>query len=100
MCATGPKDLKQRHWFRLLEGAPLSLNEMLFFHRPSGSLIASDSFYGGYAAGETPTWFTRFWFKLTKGGSFRGHRLPVYRTARAVSHGEPIKLLKCIPLGW
>ena len=82
--------------FRLLEGAPLSLNEMLFFHRPSGSLIASDSFYGGYAVGETPTWFARFWFKLTKSGSFRGHRLPVYRTARAVSHGEPIKLLKCI----
>ena len=79
--------------FRLLDGAPLSLNEVLFFHRPSGTLIASDSFYGGYAADETPTWFARFWFKLTKAGSFRGHRLPVYRTARAVSHGDPDRLL-------
>merc|ERR1711997_1426355 len=30
---------------KLLEGAPLSLNEYLFFHVFSGTLIASDSFY-------------------------------------------------------
>ena len=63
----------------LLEGAPLCLNEYLFFHPASGTLLASDSFYGGYTGSETPTWFARLWFKLTKAGSFRAARLPVYR---------------------
>ena len=73
-----------------------SLNEMLLHHAPSGTLITSDSFYGGFGSGETPTWFARFWFKLTKAGSFRGHRLPVYRTSRAVSDGDPTQLLECV----
>jgi len=89
-------DLGSELQFRLLEGNPLSLNEMLLYHTPSETLIATDSFYGGYGGGETPTWFARFWFKLTKAGSFRGHRLPVYRTARAVSDGDPAKLLECV----
>ena len=85
---------------RLLHAPPntgfRSLNEMLLYHTPSETLIATDSFYGGYGGGETPTWFARFWFKLTKAGSFRGHRLPVYRTARAVSDGDPEQLLECV----
>ena len=80
---------------KLLEGAPLSLNEYLFFHKSSGTLIASDSFYGGYAHSETPTWFARLWFKLTKAGSFRAVRLPIYRTSRVLSHGDKYKLLSC-----
>ena len=31
----------------LLQGAPLSLNEFLFYHGASSTLVASDSFYGG-----------------------------------------------------
>ena len=45
----------------------LSLNEFVFFHKESGTLVASDSFYGGYTEKEVPTWFARLWFKLTKG---------------------------------
>ena len=73
-----------------LAGAPLCLNEYLFFHAASGTLLASDSFYGGYADAETPTWFARLWFKLTKYGSFRAARLPVYRTSRVLSHGSEV----------
>lgn len=64
---------------RHLQGAPLNLNEYLFYHDTSGTMIASDSFYGGYAAEETPSWFARLWFKLTRRGSFRTARLPIYR---------------------
>ena len=66
----------------LLEGAPLSLNEFLFYHGASSTLVASDSFYGGYHEDETPTWFARLWFKLTRGGSFRKTRLPIYRCVK------------------
>jgi len=79
---------------KLLKGAPLSLNEFLFFHPVSGTLIASDSFYGGYADAETPTWFARLWFKLTKSGSFRAARLPIYRTSRVLSHGDQEQLME------
>jgi len=79
---------------KLLRGAPLSLNEFLFFHSDSGTLIASDSFYGGYADNETPTWFARLWFKLTKSGSFRAARLPIYRTSRVISHGDQEQLIE------
>lgn len=86
----------------LLEGAPLSLNEFLFYHRDSGTLVASDTFYGGYVREERPTWFARLWFKLTRDGSFRDARLPIYRseelnlevfrlilrTSRVLSHGD------------
>ena len=64
---------------RLLEGAPLALNEFMFYHKASGTLIASDSFYGGYSPQECPSWFARLWFKLTRDGSFRRCRLPMYR---------------------
>jgi len=74
---------------RHLQGAPLNLNEYLFYHDTSGTMIASDSFYGGYAAEETPSWFARLWFKLTRRGSFRTARLPIYRTSRVVTHGDP-----------
>jgi len=84
---------------RLLHGAPLSLNEFVFFHKESGTLVASDSFYGGYTEKEVPTWFARLWFKLTKAGSFRTARLSVYRTARVQSHGSAARLLDCVA-GW
>merc|ERR1712012_68118 len=77
----------------LVQGAPLSLNEFLFYHGASSTLVASDSFYGGYEKEETPSWFARLWFKLTRGGSFRVARLPIYRTSRVVSHGSPSTLL-------
>ena len=79
---------------KLLKGAPLSLNEFLFFHPVSGTLIASDSFYGGYSNAETPTWFARLWFKLTKAGSFRAARLTIYRTSRVISHGDQEQLIE------
>jgi len=78
----------------LVQGAPLSLNEFLFYHGASSTLVASDSFYGGYEKEETPSWFARLWFKLTRGGSFRVARLPIYRTSRVVSHGSPSTLLQ------
>ena len=82
---------------KLLKGAPLSLNEFLFFHPVSGTLIASDSFYGGYSNAETPTWFARLWFKLTKAGSFRAARLPIeYRTSRVISHGDQEQLIESV----
>jgi len=81
---------------KLLKGAPLSLNEFLFYHPDSGTLIASDSFYGGYSDSETPTWFARLWFKLTKSGSFRAARLPIYRTSRVISHGDEEKLVSSV----
>jgi len=81
---------------KLIIGAPLSLNEFVFYHPDSGTLIASDSFYGGYTDNEVPTWFARFWFKLTKSGSFRAVRLPIYRTSRVISHGDPELLLDCV----
>lgn len=79
-----------------LEGAPLALNEFLFHHTESSTLLASDSFYGGYPDDETPTWFARLWFKLTKSGSFRAPRLPIYRTSRVISHGDRAKLIKSV----
>lgn len=81
---------------KLLKGAPLSLNEFVFFHPVSGTLIASDSFYGGYYDEETPTWFARLWFKLTKSGSFRAARLPIYRTSRVISHGDQEQLIESV----
>jgi len=81
---------------KLLKGAPLSLNEFVFFHSLSGTLIASDSFYGGYSDSETPTWFARLWFKLTKSGSFRAARLPIYRTSRVISHGDQDQLIESV----
>lgn len=77
----------------LLQGAPLNLNEFLFYHEASATLIASDTFYGGYVKEETPSWFARLWFKLTRDGSFRRPRLPSYRTSRVVTHGSPQLLL-------
>merc|ERR1739842_198344 len=56
----------------------------------------ADSFYGGYADEETPTWFARIWFKLTKYGSFRLPRLPIYRTSRVLSHGNSDELFDSV----
>eukprot|EP01138_Halocafeteria_seosinensis_P001141 gb/GECG01001167.1/.p1 GENE.gb/GECG01001167.1/~~gb/GECG01001167.1/.p1 ORF type:complete len:255 (+),score=27.86 gb/GECG01001167.1/:1-765(+) len=80
----------------LLEGAPLMLNETLFFHKPSETLIASDAFYGGYQADDPfLTWFSRIWFKITK-GSWRSEKLPIYRTSRVKSHGDSEQLVRCV----
>ena len=79
-----------------LAGAPLALNEFLFHHTDSNTLLASDSFYGGYSNDETPTWFARLWFKLNKYGSFRAPRLPIYRTSRVLTHGDQTKLMKSV----
>jgi len=79
---------------RLLEGAALNMNEFLFHHKPSNTMIASDAFYGGHT--EETTWFQRLWFKLTKGGSFKKCRLPVYRTVRVHSHGCVPTLLESV----
>eukprot|EP00730_Choanoeca_flexa_P003982 TRINITY_DN11555_c5_g1_i5.p1 TRINITY_DN11555_c5_g1~~TRINITY_DN11555_c5_g1_i5.p1 ORF type:complete len:312 (+),score=24.57 TRINITY_DN11555_c5_g1_i5:1-936(+) len=49
---------------QLLLGAPLNMNEVLFYHRPSRTLIAADGFYSGYRLEEQPTWFARLWFKV------------------------------------
>ncbi|CAL4059715.1 unnamed protein product [Meganyctiphanes norvegica] len=81
---------------RLLRGAPLNLNEYVFFHKLSGTLITADSFYGGYVDDEIPTWFARIWFKLTKDGSFRLPRLPIYRTSRVLSHGNSDELFDSV----
>jgi len=80
---------------RLLEGAPLNMNEFCFHHKPSSTLIASDAFYGGHTQAET-TWFQRLWFKLTKAGSFRACRLPAYRTVRVKTDGDVQALLTCV----
>lgn len=62
--------------------------QVLFFHTPSKTLIASDGFYGGHRCNdERPTWFARIWFKATK-GSFLTEKLPIYRTARVQTHGD------------
>jgi hypothetical protein len=80
---------------RLLSGAALMMNEFVFFHPPSKTLICADSFYGGYEVAEKPSWFARIWFKLTKRGSFRSARLPIYRTSRVPSHGSVDELINC-----
>ncbi|EGD72851.1 hypothetical protein PTSG_04579 [Salpingoeca rosetta] len=80
---------------QLLLGAPLNMNEVVFFHAPSHTLVASDSFYGGYAQDESPSWFGRLWFKLTK-KAFRSATLPIYRTSRVISHGDRGKLIACV----
>lgn len=82
---------------RLLSGAPLNLNEVAFYHARSRSLVLSDGFYGGYRHdGVRPTWFVRLWFKLTKGFDLASHALPVYRSERVVSDGDPAAALACI----
>jgi len=50
----------------------VNLNEVLFCHKPSRSLIVGDGFYGGYAAYHddryAPSAFTRLFFKTFRGG--------------------------------
>eukprot|EP00730_Choanoeca_flexa_P003981 TRINITY_DN11555_c5_g1_i1.p1 TRINITY_DN11555_c5_g1~~TRINITY_DN11555_c5_g1_i1.p1 ORF type:complete len:327 (+),score=40.70 TRINITY_DN11555_c5_g1_i1:1-981(+) len=82
---------------QLLLGAPLNMNEVLFYHRPSRTLIAADGFYSGYRLEEQPTWFARLWFKVTK-GSFRAVKLPVYRTSRVSTHGDVAALRLCVDM--
>jgi hypothetical protein len=78
----------------LLEGGPLYMNEFLFFHASSKTLIASDAYYGGYTTSAQPEWFGRIWFKCTK-GTFRKAKLPIYRTARILTHGNIDTLIAC-----
>mmetsp|Transcript_48465 Transcript_48465/g.125739 ORF Transcript_48465/g.125739 Transcript_48465/m.125739 type:complete len:341 (-) Transcript_48465:532-1554(-) len=80
----------------LLRGAPLNMNEFVFFHSASNTLITSDAFYGGYRDTEKTTWFQRLWFKLTKGGSYKRAQMPIYRTIRVTSHGSKDDLFDCI----
>uniref|UniRef100_A0A0G4HKF2 DUF4336 domain-containing protein n=1 Tax=Chromera velia CCMP2878 TaxID=1169474 RepID=A0A0G4HKF2_9ALVE len=80
---------------QLLRGAPLMMNEVLFFHGPSKTLIASDGFYGGHKKEMCPTWFARLWFRVTK-DHWQICKLPSYRTTRVVSHGNPKELLACV----
>ena len=65
----------------------MSLDFLIRYHNATNvTSTASDAFYGGHTDPET-TWFQRLWFKLTKGGSFRACRLPVYRTVRVKTDG-------------
>ena len=54
-----------------------------------------DSVSGDGVQEEEPTWFGRLWFKLTK-NAFRSPALPIYRTARVISHGDRDKLIACV----
>ena len=72
----------------LFHGAPLNMNETIFYHKPSRSLIVDDAFYGGYSPCCATSWFSRSWFKATKNGSFRSAELPIYRTSRVHTHGD------------
>ena len=74
-----------------LEGAGIGLNEYMFYHHLSNTLLLCDSFYGGFHSSTSyslsnnpcigPTWFERVWFKYNKQGSFQKAALPQYRTA-------------------
>ena len=73
-----------------LEGAGIGLNEYMFYHSISNTLLLADSFYGGFHSHSSnskndfpggPTWFERVWFKYNKEGSFQKAALPQYRTA-------------------
>ena len=86
---------------KLLDGAPTAMNEVVFLHKPSETVVASDSAYTGYAADagleQQPSWFARLWFKLTKPtGSFRNPELPVYRTHRVVATGDADAVVRCL----
>lgn len=72
----------------LFRGAPLNMNETVALHMPSRTLLCDDAFYGGYGPTCATSWFTRAWFKATKGGSFSSSRLPSYRTSRVHTHGD------------
>ena len=100
----------------LISGAPLMLNEVVFFHTKSSTLIVADAFYSGHCCthyGQTnpkpenqsnlekksevmpPNAFTRIWFKMTK-DHWCSPQLPSYRTTRVLSNGNPEVLLSCI----
>jgi len=91
--------------YRLLEGAPLMLNEVVFFHGSSSTLLVADGFYTGHCCNsntmdtplktEPPNPFTRIWFKMTK-DHWSSSQLPSYRTSRVLTNGEPEILVACI----
>jgi len=96
--------------YSLLKGAPLMLNEVVFFHKKSSTLIVADAFYSGHNYGpghacngmikhepelNPPNVFTRIWFKLTK-DHWCSSQLPSYRTTRVLSNGNPEVLISCI----
>ena len=88
--------------YRLLEGAPLMLNEIVFLHRSSSTLLVADAYYSGHCCSSVdnlkvnpPNPFTRIWFKMTK-KHWASSQLPSYRTSRVVTSGEPEVLVSCI----
>jgi len=105
--------------YSLLKGAPLMLNEVVFFHKKSSTLIVADAFYSGHCCthygqeesrsragnpgGQSrfedlpapPNTFTRIWFKMTK-DHWCSPQLPSYRTTRVISNGSPEVLISCI----
>lgn len=104
--------------YRLLEGAPLmvtpylqppdfqlnifQLNEIVFLHRPSSTLLVADAYYSGHCcpAGDTlklspPNPFTRIWFKMTK-NHWASSQLPSYRTSRVINNGSPQQVVSCL----
>jgi len=105
--------------YTLLKGAPLMLNEIVFFHKRSSTLIVADAFYAGHCCNHygkqdngnaykiqrrrsesenmlnPPNAFTRIWFKMTK-DHWCSPQLPSYRTTRVLSNGDPDVLVSCI----
>ena len=72
------------------------LNEIVFYHATSSTLIVADAYYTGYCHQnqnrKPPSPFTRIWFKMTK-DHWSSAQLPIYRTARVLSNGKPDLLL-------
>ena len=78
------------------------LNEIVFLHRASSTLVVADAYYSGHCcqAGDRlklcpPNPFTRIWFKMTK-NHWASSQLPSYRTSRVINNGEPQLLLSCL----
>jgi len=76
------------------------LNEVIFYHETSSTLIVADAFYTGYCNGtpnhdNPPSPFTRIWFKMTK-DHWSTAQLPIYRTSRVLTNGKPEILIKCL----
>ena len=98
------------------------LNEIVFLHRPTSTLLVADAYYSGHCCYNVdkvkvspPNPFTRIWFKMTK-KHWASSQLPSYRTSRleeemfcfinthttflsflrVMSSGEPEVLVSCI----
>ena len=78
------------------------LNEIVFLHRSSSTLLVADAYYSGHCCSSVdnlkvtpPNPFTRIWFKMTK-NHWASSQLPSYRTSRVINNGEPQLLLSCL----